>query len=166
MFWGDEAPVDGWERDVWLMARRLALLHFNVAQVLLERLGNDRGRELTREIIWRYGQQCGTDVGTVADSQGKPRDLDSFAELTDLPSRGWRTAPSSAGSSHTVTLCPLAVVWRQLGAEDIGRLYCLVDEAKMTAYNPEFACEHERNVLDGDDVCVITSRPVSAPEDE
>ena len=51
------------------------------------------------------------------------------------------------------TYCPLAAVWKELHAEDLGRMYCCVDQAKYHGYNPAFKFTHSKNVLDGDEYC-------------
>lgn len=37
----------------------------------------------------------------------------------------------------------------------IGYIYCYVDQAKYEGYNKELKCFHDKNVLDGDDCCII-----------
>ncbi|NPV71538.1 MAG: hypothetical protein HPY55_13015 [Firmicutes bacterium] len=54
-----------------------------------------------------------------------------------------------------MSYCPLAATWKALGAEDLGRLYCEVDPALVRGFNPEMGFRHDRNVLKGDDDCVL-----------
>jgi hypothetical protein len=51
------------------------------------------------------------------------------------------------------TYCPLAAIWQELGAEELGRMYCYVDQAKYHSYNPDYEFVHAKNVLDGDEYC-------------
>jgi hypothetical protein len=57
-----------------------------------------------------------------------------------------------------VFACPLARVWREMGAPEEGRVYCYVDQAKYEAYNRELRCVHTKNVLDGDPYCELAVR--------
>ena len=57
-----------------------------------------------------------------------------------------------------VHVCHLAEVWKELGAPELGRLYCFVDQAKYKAYNPDLECVHVKNVLDGDPYCELAVR--------
>jgi len=57
--------------------------------------------------------------------------------------------------------CVLARVWRELGEDRLGRLYCYVDVAKYTAYNPSYKQVHARCVPDGDEYCELAVRPTT-----
>jgi len=151
-------PNDAWERDVWLLSRRMALLYYHMAKAIVERLGKEEGEKLISDAVWRYGEACGKRVGEEVLARGLPLDAANFGMIPDLPSRGWReqTVELPEGrSADAVVLCPLAAVWKEIGATDLGRLYCLVDQAKIHAYNPGLRAVHSKNVLDGDDYCVI-----------
>ncbi len=43
----------------------------------------------------------------------------------------------------------------------MGRIYCYMDQAKYTAYNPELKCVHVKNILDVDPYCELAVRKVS-----
>lgn len=158
MYWGERTPADDWERDVWLTARRLALLHYHMARVLVDRFGEERGRGLVSEVIRAYGQHCGKEVGAEVDRMGRQRTPEESARVPDLPSRGWHVDPPDREAERVIRFCPLAAIWEQLDAADLGRLYCNVDQAKLEGYNPEYTCVHATNVLCGDDYCTIITR--------
>ncbi|HHY76160.1 MAG TPA: L-2-amino-thiazoline-4-carboxylic acid hydrolase [Firmicutes bacterium] len=149
---------DRWQQDVWLLARRMALLYYHMADAIVKRLGEEEGKKLIREAIWAYGQACGRRVREEVDRQGLPADLENYSTIPDLPSKGWlaehRTMPDGEVRRVT-TFCPLAAVWKELGAEELGRLYCLVDVAKFDGYRPGLRAVHTKNVLDGDPYCLI-----------
>ena len=44
-------------------------------------------------------------------------------------------------------------MWKELGADDLGRMYCYVDQAKYRAFNSRAKLIHTHNVLDGDPYC-------------
>ena len=58
--------------------------------------------------------------------------------------------------------CALADVWREYGEEALGGLYCLVDPAKMQAYDPEWTMVHVKKIPNGDECCEIAVRPTTA----
>lgn len=152
---------DEWEEDVWLVARRMALLFYHMCQGIISTLGEEHGYRLIKECVWQYGQDCGRLARRVVERSGKPLNIESLASARDLPTRGWRrqTAKLPCGGVKTkVTFCPLASTWKQLGAEQLGRMYCFVDQAKAQSYNPELECVHESNCLDGDDFCEVVLR--------
>ena len=149
---------DPWVQDVWLLARRMALLYYYMATAIVDRLGEDEGKKLVRDAVWAYGEACGRRVRDGVLSQGLPLDAGNYARVPDLPSKGWSggtVALPSGEKAHATTFCPLAATWKELGAEKLGRLYCLVDQAKYCAYAPDLRLEHTRNLLDGDDCCVM-----------
>jgi len=135
----------------------MALLYYHMATAIVQRLGEKEGEKLIKEAIWSYGEACGRDVRESVLSQGLSLEAANFSAVPDLPSKGWRHEVRGTGekAGSAVTFCPLAAVWKELGAEKLGRLYCFVDQAKFHAYNPDLCVVHEKNVLDGDDCCII-----------
>ena len=140
------------------MIRRIALLHYCFSKTLIEELGEEQGKELILKAIQSYGEKVGKKVKDETLAKG----LDLFAEnyQEDLPSLGWEVERiviegEPRGRIH---VCPLANVWKELGAPKIGRLYCYVDQAKYKTYNPELECIHLKNVLDGDPYCELAIR--------
>ncbi len=149
---------DPWEQDVWLMARRMALLYYFMATAIVDRLGEDEGKKLIEDSVLAYGEACGRTVRDGVLSQGLSLDLGNYGKVPDLPSKGWlgkKAATPDGQTTHVTTFCPLAATWKELGAERLGRLYCLVDVAKFRAYRPDLCATHAKNMLDGDSCCMI-----------
>jgi len=158
--WFDQTPEDGWEHDVWLMARRMALLYHYLTAEIVERLGAEEGKQLVKDAVWKYGQHCGSAVREAVVARGLEPTPENFSRIPDLPSRGWRSGPCRAAGGREfrgTTLCPLAKTWQALGTDrELARLYCWVDQAKIDAYcGEEYVCVHNHNVLDGDSCCEI-----------
>ncbi len=161
MPWSGPQPEDGWEKDVWLMARRTALLYLHFAQTAVEELGQKRGEELIREAVTRYGRDCGSEAAEAVRQMGLEPIPENMGEAPDLPSRGWHTETvvgADGTEQQRLLLCPLAIVFQERGEEELGRLYCLVDEAKMEGFNCRYECYHSHNVLDGDEFCQLVTR--------
>lgn len=143
--------------QVQLIAGRLAMFYHYTAEVLVDDFGEERGQELLREIIRRYGREIGTAARAKVSALGLPATADNFNKGSDLPKWGWEgdLLVCEDGVERTrITHCPLAGIWKKKGSEKVGRLYCLVDEFKFDAYNGA-RCRHLKNVLDGDDCCLI-----------
>lgn len=139
------------------MARRTALLYHYMAEVLVERLGEEQATELLREAIRRYGTESGVTVRANVEALGLPLTADNFNLGGDLPTYGWEAEPRPGDDGvvrPAVTYCPLAAVWLEKGSQRLGRLYCGVDQAKYIAYNGQ-RCVHVKNVLDGDECCMF-----------
>jgi len=161
--WGELAQ-DEREHDVWLMARRMALLYHYLTRAIVDKLGEEEGKELVREAVWQYGVHCGEAVRARVLAAGLEPTLENFRAMSDLPGRGWRSGPVRVRDGrelHGTTLCPLARTWEELGEGlDLARLYCLVDQAKIAGYNGDaYECVHAHHVLDGDGFCEIVFRP-------
>ena len=141
-------------RQVGLMARRTALLHYFFSKTIINRLGEEEGKKLISEAIWAYGNYCGTAVRKKVEEMGLPLTEENFDKVPDLPEYGWDTdiiALKDGELRPIATYCPIAATIKESGpdAEKIGRLYCYVDQAKYHAYNPEIEFVHTKNIIDG-----------------
>ena len=153
-------PREQCVQDVRRMARRTALLHYYFVTTLIEHLGEQDAKALTSEAIQRYGQHVGTSVRQGVKEMGLSNKVENYHKYPELPSVGWEgtVAETEHGPRSRVLYCPLAAVWKELGAEELGRLYCYVDQAKYRAFNPRAELIHTCNVLDGDPYCEFEIR--------
>ncbi|HHV42501.1 MAG TPA: L-2-amino-thiazoline-4-carboxylic acid hydrolase [Clostridiaceae bacterium] len=136
-------------RDVHIMAERLAILYYRMVKNIIAEVGEERAEELVKKIIWEYGTDCGLNARKHVESLGEEAKLENFHLGNDLPSVGWTL------EDDRILYCPFADTWKKLDFEKWGRLYCFVDQAKYEGYNPDLRCFHDKNVLDGDDYCII-----------
>ncbi|MEW6080384.1 MAG: L-2-amino-thiazoline-4-carboxylic acid hydrolase [Bacillota bacterium] len=146
------------ERDVEILAERLAMLYRHFAQAIVDELGEERGRALVSQAVTAYGQECGTKVRSKVGSMGEDLSIANYALGKDLPSVGWSlevTRDEPGIREVKISRCPLAQYWIAQGCASLGRLYCLVDPSKYSAYKEGIQCSHPRNVLDGDEWCVM-----------
>ena len=58
----------------------------------------------------------------------------------------------------------MAKLWRELGENELGRLYCYVDLAKYMTFNPDFKLMHLKALPDGDEYCELVVRPTTQQE--
>jgi hypothetical protein len=145
--------------QVHSMIARAALIHYAFTKTLVEELGEKKGTALARKAIKVYGEWVGKRVREKTLGKGLPLTRENFQD--DLPVLGWaeREKVEVDGEKRSrVHSCPLARVWHELGAPELGRVYCYVDQAKYEAYNPQLECVHVKNVLDGDAFCELAVR--------
>ena len=147
---------------------RIALIHLGFSKTLVDELGEERGKELIIKSMIEYGKL----VGKQTDKGGQ-----------DLPYYGihdkyWydghefvdhRKCPVPRGedfdfAQYRVYGCMLAKVFRELGEEDLGRLYCYVDSAKSMAVDPSRKLIHTACELSGDDCCRFDMIPTTEKE--
>ena len=141
------------------MISRTALLHYAFTQTLIEELGEKKGKALALKAIKRYGGFVGQKARKKAEEKGLPFTRENFQD--DLPSLGWHNREKVVVDGENrarVHICYLADTWKEMGAPEIGRLYCFVDQAKYEAFNPDLECIHTKNVLDGDPFCELAIR--------
>lgn len=156
-------------RQVGLMARRTAFLHYAFSKAILSRLGEEEGKKLISEAIWAYGNYCGRRVLEKVEELGLPLTEENFEKVPDLPEYGWKTGTTTMADGEVrpiASYCPIAAGFKELGpeAEKIGRLYCYVDQAKYNAYNPDIEFIHTKNLLDGDPYCEFLVRTAGTKE--
>ena len=70
---------------------------------------------------------------------------------------------SRGASSGEIQAAPIS---QAHGQEALGRLYCLIDVAKMMAYNPAYKVIHLQAELDGDPYCELVTRETTDQERE
>ena len=151
--------------EIRLALRRAALIYHHFARTLVEELGEERGRELIKKSIESYGSQVGCEARRKALSRKldlKPENFES-----DLPKYVWQTEEVVVDGERRsrVHFCPLAAEWLSQGDAKTARLYCFVDQAKMTAFNPDYEYVHLKNLLDGDPYCELVIRSVDQERD-
>jgi hypothetical protein len=145
-------------RQVLSIVNRMALLHYSYAKTLNRELGAKKGKEVTRKAIDFYGRQVGKQVKEKTKAKGLQTLLENYQE--DLPLLGWNMEKVVVDGEPRVRIydCNLAKAWNELGEPGLGRLYCYMDQAKYTAYNPKLECVHAKNTLDGDPCCELAIR--------
>lgn len=145
-------------RQVLSIVNRMALLHYSYAKTLIRELGAKKGKEVTRKAIDFYGRQVGKKVREKTRAKGLQTLLENYQE--DLPLLGWNMEKVVVDGEPRVRIydCNLAKAWNDLGAPGLGRIYCYMDQAKYTAYNPKLECVHAKNTLDGDPCCELAIR--------
>jgi len=157
-------PGDAARQAVEDMSRRVALLHLSYARRLVQELGEERGKELIKRAIWDYGTRIGEQTRARVEALGLEPTPENFGKGSDLSPLGFDHSRTTVeGEARTQLFgCVLAEVWKKYGEEELGGLYCLVDPAKMQAYDPGSTMVHTRKIPDGDVYCEMAVRPCSA----
>jgi hypothetical protein len=147
-------------QQILITVERIAMLHYHFANTLVSELGEERGMELTRKAIAAYGEEIGERQRRRVIEAGLPASCEHYKAVPDLPALAWSPEgmPTLVRDGKEIAVCPLAKYWIERGAADLGRLYCFVDQAKFTVFDPDCECRHLENVLDGDDRCTIVTK--------
>jgi len=134
------------EAQVRTMARLFGLMFYHFANLLVEELGEERGKALVKEAVKRFGLDRARRVRAEVIRMGLEPTLENYRKVLDLPTIGW-------GGPTRETFCPFAEVWIGRGAEDLCKLYCDVDIWKYVGYNPRIKVMRTRWLLEGDRDC-------------
>ena len=161
----DDVALQEAREALLAMARRVALLHMSYARALVDALGEERGKALIEKAIWAYGTHIGERTRARVVALGHAPTPEAFALGSDLSPLAFPTERVIVDGEprSRATQCVLAEVWREYDEEELGSLYCLVDPAKMQAYNPAWTMVHTRKIPEGDPCCDIAVRPVTKP---
>lgn len=145
-------------KDVRIMAKRMALLYRCFCETLEKEMGEEKTLELVRKVVDDYGHRAGLESKAYSEKESLPLLATNYSKAPDLPSMGWeiKALPTEEEQVRVqVDYCPLAATWKEMGQSVYDRIYCWVDQAKYSGYNPELNCTHVRNKLDGDEACEI-----------
>jgi hypothetical protein len=148
------------------VCRRLGLLHLSFAKILVEELGEKKGKELVLKAIKDYGTRVGDEARAKVTAQGLETDPANYKD--DLPLYGMheRSETVEIDGEKRVRLygCVMGKVWRELGEGELGRFYCYVDIPKYMSFNPNFKLVHMKTLPDGEEYCEFALRPTTEPE--
>jgi hypothetical protein len=161
-------PLEDAKRQVVLVSRRLGLLHLAFAEVLVRHLGEEEGKKMTARAIKEYGRMVGEKKRELALGEGKELTPETFLELSDLPSIGMHDQIEDVEVDGENRIrahgCVMGKVWKELGKDDLGRSYCMIDPASCMAFNPELKFVHTKALPDGDPYCELVIRPTTAED--
>lgn len=149
-------PVKGEGGALQGMARLVALLFHYFAEEAENTLGEEAGRALVTRAISNMGRERGKQIRQRVDAAGEEPTLENLFKFYDLPiGEAWQSQGGRVGDRFikTYTYCPLAEVWKELGDEARGILYCDIDLAIIEGYNPDITIRPVKNVQSGDERC-------------
>ncbi len=159
----DAIPTSEAAAQVLTMVERIAMVYYHFAQTIINHLGEEEGRKLIAEAIASYGKEVGERQRQRVEALGLPADCENYRTVPDLARLAWTPEymPKRVINGQERPVCPLANYWMDKDAANLGRLYCYVDQAKYKAFDPECECRHPKNVLDGDEECLVVAKKKS-----
>ena len=131
--------------EVELACRRLAMLHIAYAKMLTEQFGEEQGEKLILSAIKKYGELIGKQTKNAVLAEGLATQPENFGAgaSRSLPNIGLCESVQEHNGELRVKNCSMAKMWRELGEEHLGSLYCYIDTAKYMYYNPEYKLIHK-----------------------
>ncbi len=138
--------------EVEVAITRLALMHLSFSKVLIDELGESKGKELVIKSIVEYGCR----IGELVKKGG--RDLPKFGVHEDVF--------QNDKGEFIVKGCKLAKVFKQYDELELGSLYCFVDPAKSMASDESQKIIHKTCEACGDDKCTLVIVPTTETDRE
>jgi hypothetical protein len=166
----DVISLDEAKKQVALASRRLGLLHLAFAEVLVDELGEGAGKKCVARAIKEYSRKIGSAKRDKAKSMGLEPSADTFFEVSDLPSIGMHEGIEEVEVDGEKRIraygCVMGRVWKDLGAGELGRIYCYVDPASSMEFDPRCKYVHTKAIPDGDEYCELVMRPTTEQDRE
>jgi len=134
------------EEQIRRLGRLFGLLFYHFSDLLVEELGEQRGRELVKKAVKQFGLDRARRIREKVLAMGLEPTLENYRKAADLPEIGW-------GGKTRESHCPFAEVWFEKGAVDLCKLYCDVDIWKYVGYNPDIKVKRKAWILEGDRDC-------------
>lgn len=162
----ETAALEEAKEQVRKVCVRLGLLHLSFAKILVDELGEKKGKELILKAIKDYGIRVGERVKANVTARGLENIPANYKG--DVPLYGMHTYSEvvevDGEKRKRAHGCVMGKVWNELGESELGRLYCYVDPAKYMAFNPNFKLIHTKALPDGDEYCELVVRPTTERE--
>ena len=137
-----------------------ARLYYFMARKMLEKLGPEAGKEAVKEAIVEFGRFRGEKVREKVLAAGLPLTMENEYKYHDLPigSTIWDAVSREDGGRKISEIihCPFGQMWKSMGADELGLLYCAVDYAIWEGYNPDIHYERYDCIFEDDKTCVMS----------
>ncbi|MBN2336277.1 L-2-amino-thiazoline-4-carboxylic acid hydrolase [Candidatus Bathyarchaeota archaeon] len=135
-----------------------------MAETLIERLGEDEGREAARDAVWEMSRDSGEDARKSYEDRGVENTWrnhrDENGLLYALAWDGGVVVDEPDVKVVEYSYCPLGDGFARLGAraEELGDIYCgVTDDAFWAGFNPAWTVTREKT-FSRDGVCRLVWR--------
>lgn len=136
------------DEPVGRMAKLMAELYYFMAKEMIDKLGEENGKKAVKAAVTKFGKARAELMKDEAKERGLEINAETYAIVRDMPGISWEKDPNN---SNDVIYCPMHDMWEQLGGEDIGALYCSIDNILYESFNAEF--ERPLCKTNGDSCC-------------
>ncbi len=161
------------QEDIKDAVQRMSLfsaqLYYHLTKAMVENFGKEAAIEAITKGIRNFGLERGQNIRDNCVKSGKKPTISNLHPFYDMPiAEGW--SPEDKIRENIVIneekdiiedgctkQCVFAEYWMHKNWEEIGYLYCAVDDAIREAYNPDIEYVPKKNIIKGDDSCTSTS---------
>jgi len=135
-----------------------------MAQALIDELGEEKGKQVIKETVWKMSRSSGEAAKKSYESRGIENTWENHrAENGPVYEVAWIGGPIINEPDMKVieySYCPIGATFGRMGedAEKLGDIYCgVTDDAFWSGFNPEWRVVREKS-FSKDGVCRITWR--------
>ncbi len=140
-----------------------ALLFGWIAREVIERLGEERGEEVLKKAVWKYGEQRGRRMALRIKADGRAPNMVNYRAYGEWEAgKGEMEIKVVARKPHLhvqVFKCCWTTAWEENGLSQYARCYCpTADEAIVHGFNPDLTIDIPGNRANGDSCCDLIFR--------
>ncbi len=161
-------PLEEAMDQVRITGKRIALMHLAFSRILVEELGEEKGKEAIIRAMMEYGRMVGE--ANKAGQQDLPfygfHDTYTYGgnEFLDTREKAKIAGKQFDFSRYRVHGCVLAKTFLEQNEKELGCLYCYVDSAKSMAADPSKKLMHTACEVVGDGFCAFDLVPTTEKE--
>jgi hypothetical protein len=144
-------------------AEHHAMLFAWIAEAVVEIAGSEKGEEVMRLAVRRYGMERGRRMALRAEADARPLNMLNYIAYAEWKAQPGEMKQKVAGRNpHAevkVSVCPWHSAWEKSGMIPMGRFFCLeIDKALVSGFNPELNIDINSIHTDGSDYCDFVFR--------
>jgi hypothetical protein len=154
--------------ESFLTEKHHALLFGLLARHVIEAAGEFTGESNILKAVMRYGEQRGRRMRLRVLRDGAPLNLTSYLaykEWRPVTAEGRGQAVEQSGDViSTVSACPWANTWNEMGLLQYGRLYCQeIDLALARGFDPQAVLDVRKTLTNDHEPCVFVFHQAALP---
>lgn len=128
------AKIRSTDEPVGRMAKLMAELYYFMAKEMIERLGEEKGKEAIRASVTKFGKARLESMYEEARERSLDINIETYKIVRDMPGISWEKDPNNPDD---ITYCPMQDMWAGLNAQEIGAIYCEIDYVLYGGFNTE-----------------------------
>jgi hypothetical protein len=122
------------DEPVGRMAKLMAELYYFMAKEMVERMGEELGKEAIRAAITEFGKARLQSMYEEAGERKLALNLETYLKVRDMPGISWERDPDNPDD---IIYCPMQDTWAELGDQELGQIYCEIDDILYNGFNTE-----------------------------
>lgn len=129
------------------MGEILGALFAIMGEEIIKSCGKEEGEKIITRAAWNFGDYRGKKIREKVLDSGEELTLENFTKFSDMPDNNAWDATTEITDDKLVEYtryCPYTKAWKELGLEDIGCLYCVLDESMIKAYDKDVNFERKK----------------------